>query len=362
MEEKSNILINDNIQINQNKNPDNDTTFNKLREIQILLKKESAVKELFVRMKNETKKNIENQCLEVLKKKMEVLDILQKIREQNEIKKTEKANKNDKNKEKPKEPPKSTLKEYCLVENNYDYLSDLNKFITNILKYLWEEPKLLAELFSKSDLNDIKVHLANLICNNFYQNILSPNYIEDPLIYIIYILLKKEIDKIDKIENSDSFLENSPCSYLLEQLIEHNDVKEFFKIILQDSLEDLGKNIFHFAPEKIKSWIIKTKATVDKAIFEGDYLKNKNVDTTGKRKNVDKAKVDDDKGAMDFSKAPTLSKVDLPGIDDEEKENIKNSINYQIFTTRYFTNVELKSLEENIKKNNENISLKNYYE
>ena len=83
MEEKSNILINDNIQINQNKNPDNDTTFNKLREIQILLKKESAVKELFVRMKNETKKNIENQCLEVLKKKMEVLDILQKIREQN---------------------------------------------------------------------------------------------------------------------------------------------------------------------------------------------------------------------------------------------------------------------------------------
>ena len=193
MEEKSNILINDNIQINQNKNPDNDTTFNKLREIQILLKKESAVKELFVRMKNETKKNIENQCLEVLKKKMEVLDILQKIREQNEIKKTEKANKNDKNKEKPKEPPKSTLKEYCLVENNYDYLSDLNKFITNILKYLWEEPKLLAELFSKSDLNDIKVHLANLICNNFYQNILSPNYIEDPLIYIIYILLKKEM-------------------------------------------------------------------------------------------------------------------------------------------------------------------------
>ena len=362
MEEKSNILLNDNIQINQNKNPDNDTTFNKLREIQILLKKESAVKELFVRMKNETKKNIENQCLEVLKKKMEVLDILQKIREQNEIKKTEKANKNDKNKEKPKEPPKSTLKEYCLVENNYDYLSDLNKFITNILKYLWEEPKLLAELFSKSDLNDIKVHLANLICNNFYQNILSPNYIEDPLIYIIYILLKKEIDKIDKIENSDSFLENSPCSYLLEQLIEHNDVKEFFKIILQDSLEDLGKNIFHFAPEKIKSWIIKTKATVDKAIFEGDYLKNKNVDTTGKRKNADKAKEDDNKGAMDFSKAPTLSKVDLPGIDDEEKENIKNSINYQIFTTRYFTNVELKSLEENIKKNNENISLKNYYE
>ena len=42
-------------------------------------KKKIKLKELFIRMKEETKKNIENQCIEVLKKKMEVLDILQKI-------------------------------------------------------------------------------------------------------------------------------------------------------------------------------------------------------------------------------------------------------------------------------------------
>ena len=196
---------------------------------------------------------------------MEVLNILQKIREQTEIKKTnEKNDKNktkDKNKEKDKakEQNKSLLKEYCLVENNYNYLSDLNKFITNILKYLWEEPKILAELLSKANKDDVKIYLAPLICNNFYQNILSSNNIEDPLIYVIYLLLKKEVDKIESIEKIDSFLERSNCSYLLGQLIEHYDVKEFFKITLQDSLEDLGKNIFHFAPEKIKSWIIKTK-------------------------------------------------------------------------------------------------------
>ena len=40
------------------------------------------MKEPFVRMKNETKKNIEKQFLEVLTKKMEVFDILQKIKEQ----------------------------------------------------------------------------------------------------------------------------------------------------------------------------------------------------------------------------------------------------------------------------------------
>ena len=360
--------IKENIEINSEKKPDDDTTFNKLKELQKLLKKESAVKELFVRMKDETKKNIEKQFLEVLTKKMEVFDILQKIKEQTEIKKNnDKNDKNktkDKNKEKDKakEPIKPLLKEYCLVENNYDYLSDLNKFITNILKYLWEEPKLLAELLSKSTKDDVKNYLAPLICNNFYQNILSPNNIEDPLIYIIYILLKKEVDKIDSIEKSDSFLEHSQCSYLLGQLIEHNDVKEFFKLTLQDSLDELGKTTFSFDFERLKTWIKKTKATVDKSIFEQDYLKQKNVDTTGKRKSVDISKVNNNKETMDFSTAPTLSKVDLPGIDDEEKEKIKNSINYKIFTTRYFTSVELKTLEENIKNNNDNESLKNYYE
>ena len=360
--------INENIQINSEKKPDDDTTFNKLKELQKLLKKESAMKELFVRMKDETKKNIEKQFLEVLQKKMEVLNILQKIREQTEIKKTnEKNDKNktkDKNKEKDKakEQNKSLLKEYCLVENNYNYLSDLNKFITNILKYLWEEPKILAELLSKANKDDVKFYLAPLICNNFYQNILSSNNIEDPLIYVIYLLLKKEVDKIESIEKIDSFLERSNCSYLLGQLIEHYDVKEFFKITLQDSLEDLGKTDFYFEFDKLKKWIKRTKATVDKSIFEQDYLKQKNVDTTGKRKNVDSNAPGKNKETMDFSTAPTLSKVDLPGIDDEEKEKIKNSINYKIFTTRYFTSVELKTLEENIKNNNGNENLKNYYE
>ena len=366
--------INENIQINSEQKPDDDTTFNKLKELQKLLKKESAVKELFVRMKNETKKNIEKQFLEVLTKKMEVFDILQKIKEQTEMKKNiEKNDKNktkdkdktkdkNKDKDKSKEPIKPLLKEYCLVENNYDYLSDLSKFITNLLKYLWEEPKLIAELLSKSNKDDVKNYLAPLICNNFYQNILSPNNIEDPLIYIIYILLKKEVEQIDSIEKTDSFLEQSQCSYLLGQLIEHNDVKEFFKLTLQDSLEELGKTTFSFDFERLKAWIIKTKATVDKSIFEQDYLKQKNVDTTGKRKSADVSKVNDNKETMDFSKAPTLSKVDLPGVDDEEKEKIKNSINYKIFTTRYFTSVDLKTLEENIKNNNDNDSLKNYYE
>ena len=48
---------------------EDDTTFNKLLELQTLLKKESALKELFIKTGIETQKNIEKQCIEIYEKK-----------------------------------------------------------------------------------------------------------------------------------------------------------------------------------------------------------------------------------------------------------------------------------------------------
>ena len=175
--------------------------FNKLKELQKLVKKESAIKELFIKTKNETKKSIEQQCIDIYQKKMEVLNILQKIKN---------AKENN---------AQNLLKENIFVENSYGYLLGLKTYIKIILSNLWEEPKLIANLLIKANKDDVKDYLAPLISNNFYENILSPNYIEDPLIYIIYILLKNEIDNIKDInEGINDFLNDTSCSYLLKQL------------------------------------------------------------------------------------------------------------------------------------------------
>ena len=172
--------------------------FNKLKELQKLIKKESAIKELFIKTKNETKKCIEQQCIDIYQKKMEVLNILQKI-------------KNAKENNAP-----NLLKEHIFVENNYEYLLGLTTYITIILSNLWEEPKLIANLLIKANKDDVKDYLAPLISNNFYENILSPNYIEDPLIYIIYIMLNNEIDNMKDINQGiNDFLNDTSCSYLL---------------------------------------------------------------------------------------------------------------------------------------------------
>ena len=337
---------------NTNNIIEEDISFNRLKDLQKLLKKESAIKELFIRMKDETKKGIESQCLEVLRKKIEVLDILQKISNQNPIN-------NNKSAKDSKNSPQY-LKEYILVENNYEFFSDLNRYIANILKYLWEEPKLLADILIGADKQDVKTYLAPFICNNFYQNILYANFIEDPLIYIIYILLKKEIDSIEKIEDSDNFLENTQCGFLLEQLIEHNDVKEFFKIILESTMEDLGTNKFMFDLDDLNIWQKQNKRTVSKSVYDKNYLKDQNVDKTGRRKTLDQINTDDSK--VDISKMKTLTKVDIAGISNEDKDNIKNNINYMVFSSRYLITITLKQLEDYIKNNENNAWMKSYYE
>ena len=338
------------IQANNSNHLKDDTSFNKLKELQKLLKKESAVKELFIRMKDETKKSIETQGLEVLKKKIEVLNILQKINTENPINKKKSTLESNKG--------SGFLKEYVLVENNYKYLSDLNKFISNILKYIWEEPKLIANLLINSDKKNVKMYLAPLICNNFYQNILSPNYIEDPLIYILYLLIKNEIDSLESIEQSDCFLDNTPCSYLLGQLIEQNDVKEFFKIILQNSLEDLGTNKFMFNIGELDEWLQKNKKQINKSVSDKINPDKQNIDEIGKRRNTYQIKLNENKEV--FTKSRTLTNNDIKGI--TEDDNTKNIINYQTFAYEYLTSIPLNELEKHAKNDKNDIWIKNYYE
>ena len=341
METSEQLNSNPLIQINQN---DDDKIFNKLKELQKLIKKESAVKELFLKMKNDTKNSIERQCVDVYRKKIEVLDILQKIKHPPSQKK---AN------------PSKIIKEHVLIENNYEYLSNINVFISNILRYLWDEPKLLADLLLETDKEDIKEFLAPLICNNFYENILSPNYIEDPLLYIIYLLLKHEINKLKDINTDlDKFLENTPCSYLLAQLIEKNDVKEFFKIILENTLEELGTDKFIFSINELAEWQKEKGAVVNESVFDKNYLESQNVDNRGRRKSVEPNNLPE----SDLTKVKTLSKIDIQGINEDTKENIKNNINYQVFTANYLTSIPLSELETNIKKYESDKYLKNYYE
>ena len=72
--------------------------------------------------------------------------------------------------------------------------------------------------------------MAQFFVHNFYENILSSQYIEDNLIYIITALLNEEINNITNINNSDNFLDDTKCGIFLEQLCGKIDIKSFCKL------------------------------------------------------------------------------------------------------------------------------------
>ena len=142
------------------------------------------------------------------------------------------------------------------------------------MTYLWEDPKLVAYLLSSADKSDIRDNLALLISNNFYENILSPNYIDDHLLYVLGLLLKEEIDNIKDINDSSSFLNDSPCSIILQQLIKKKDIQTFFKIIITKTVE------------KLESTCYNKDLVFNLARIEEDLQKNEKNLNSGDMKNI----------------------------------------------------------------------------
>ena len=197
-----------------------DRAFNRLKELQTLYKKESSLKELFIQTSDKIKTNINQYCIDIFKKKLDVQNILQKI------------NSKDLDTE---------IKKSILYEDK-SFLGNLNNYIPNFFKFLWENPEIIAEILMNAEIQDVKEYLAPFISNNFYENILSSNYIEDYLLYVMCILLKDEINKMKSYNDFSIFLCSTACGCLMSQLCQKRDVQEYFKLILEEVIEQIEIN------------------------------------------------------------------------------------------------------------------------
>ena len=137
------------------------------------------------------------------------------------------------------------------------------------MESLWNDPKLVSQILINSNKNDIKNNLAPFFVDNFYENILSSSYIQDNLMYLLSLLLIDEIDKIQKINDWENFLEDTPCGYLLENLRMKQDIQTYFKTVMFKTVEDLeistsSSGMMNFDVKKIQEDFSKTKEEIEK--------------------------------------------------------------------------------------------------
>ena len=155
---------------------------------------------------------------------------------------------------------------YELLADNKDLNKEFELLyyaLNSYLKYIWKSPKSMATILLNCDLDNIK-ELKHLVTHNFYDNFNELNSKEEQLIYIIYILLKKEISNLkDPNTNLSKFLDNTICSYIFEEFLTKKEVQSFFKSIIIDiikSLEETSNKIeFNFSSIEKQIQILERK-------------------------------------------------------------------------------------------------------
>lgn len=284
-------------------------------------------------------------------------------------------------------------KKYLLIDNKKDISSEFKGLLTYaqcLLECLWEEPYLVYQILSNAKIGDVKNNLASFIGNNFYENLLSLNYVEDNLMYTISFLLKQEINNLSDINNPESFLKGTPCDFLLQQLCEKNDIRSFCKMNILNVVEhvestfpsksisfDLGKIFHNLQKEKSdeKNKNSKSKKCADfndytSKLFQrvntsNSILKSNSTNASNisdlssiKRKATEKDLLNEKKAEKDMSLFNTKYSISLTykELDDKllnfEKENNDNMIeyiNYQKERSRNENNNNKKEIYENEK-------------
>ena len=311
------------ITLNKEENyQEKDKAFNRLKGLQALLKKEASLRELFTKTSEETKKNIEEQCRDIYQKKLDVFFTLKRF------------NKSE-----------QSGKKFELIENNSEHLKDLNNYLPKLLTYLWEDPKLMSNLLMNSNIDDIKKTMAHFITNNFYENILSFNYLQENFMYVLSILLKKEISELKSTDDLNNFLENTPCGCLLEQLINKIDIKSYFNNLLKNIIENIelkcsDKKMYFFVSdiEKIKK---ERKRRNQKE--KGNKKKDDDEDDIYKKDWNDTPEIDINNY---FSRTSTL--MEENSNDEAVIKNLFGKESSKVFSEKYSPELKIKDFLEKI--------------
>ena len=267
-------------------------------------------------------------------------------------------------------------------------LKGLNIYINSLMNQLWEQPKLIYLILSNANIKDVKNNLAYFICNNFYENILNPNYLENNLLFVISLLLKQEINNLKRIKDVDIFLMETTCGFLLEQLKERKDIQLYFKIILQDIIEKI-EEIFSskeitFDIKKIEEEInelkkegkkdpksIKEKKDLNKFFLQENDENNlkENEDKLENNNNENRKKLFYKKYMLNITseemeKIKNLNNIEIDeGIKNDMKEYFQYQLNFasnnpEIFeNVSFFKNITKSKISENIFSVYQNIFL-----
>ena len=144
---------------------------------------------------------------------------------------------------------------------NFNYLS-CKKFLT----FIRQDPELIFKIYDNAKIDSIQNIFSNLFMDNFFEDILKVNSVEDELLTLIWRALNQEFNSINSLNNIDIFLRNSKCFYLLKGINNKYEIRQFFHDIIQ-------KVINEFAMRRNETWRFDIKSIKDSITSIDDSIK-----------------------------------------------------------------------------------------
>ena len=104
----------------------------------------------------------------------------------------------------------------------------------------------IIELISQEQ----KIDFSYFLCHLFYNNFINEKSGQDELIYIIYLLLEKEINEMQS-PLEDNFLNESFMDYFFRAFLHRDDVKKYINTVFISEIEKINEKCFKYYPMDI---------------------------------------------------------------------------------------------------------------
>ena len=199
---------------------DPNSSFNKLKKLQLSLKEEVALNDIYFENRDNLLKKIEKNSFEYFQNQMSIQEIYDHViialgKEGSEKKRIK----------------------YVVSLRPQNELPQCYDALYKLMFYFREQNSLTINLINNCPKENYET-LANFICNFFYVNVFNSTFINENLLTLIYILLEKEVNNIQNISSFVAFLDpaQSFTSRLLRCLSRKDEVKVYIEKILKKLL------------------------------------------------------------------------------------------------------------------------------
>ena len=194
---------------------------------------------------------------------------------------------------------KSEKKEYKIIPEEDKIFKEADEPIKNMLFLLrnnYDYTVKLVSLIESSDEKEQIQSLVELLCNQFYDNILIPNPEQEELLILIYRLLEQEITPMNSASIDEFMHDSTFLGKFISSFMKRQELNVFLSILLNPiiaSIENEDDGCLDMSLFSIQNYFkkIKKKEEKAKAITKSKGLKDVIVTEESLFQNIPKTKI-----------------------------------------------------------------------